>query len=198
MAWFPGEQAGRALADLLTGKASPSGRLPVSWPDAVGQAPLFYAQYPSGRPFNPNDHYTSKYIDAPNAPTFPFGHGLTYGEFALSKLQVSKPVFGPDDTLEVTVTVTNTGKAKAEETVFLFTHDLVASVVRPLLELKGFSRITLDPGASGTLTIPLTAQDLAFPGRDLQPVLEAGDFEIKVGSSARLSQMTSTRVTLRL
>ncbi|GLS19989.1 beta-glucosidase [Labrys miyagiensis] len=198
MAWFPGEQAGPALADLLTGKVSPSGRLPVSWPNAVGQAPLFYSQYPSGRPFNPNDHYTSKYIDAPNAPDFPFGHGLTYGEFALSRLAVSKPVFGPTDTIEVTVTVTNTGKAKAEETVFLFTHDLVASVSRPLLELKGFSRITLDPGSSGTVTIPLPAQDLTFHGKDLKPMLEAGDFEIKVGSSARRSQMLNTRVKLKL
>ncbi|CAM5762422.1 beta-glucosidase [Labrys miyagiensis] len=198
MAWFPGEQAGHALADLLLGKASPSGRLPVSWPDAVGQAPLFYAQYPSGRPFNPNDHYTSKYIDAPNAPAFPFGHGLTYGEFALSKLQVSRTEFGPDDSIDVTVTVANSGRAKAEETVFLFVHDLVASVSRPLIELKGFGKITLDPGTSGTVTIPLHARDLTFYGKELKPTLEAGDFEIKVGSSARRSQLLNTRVTLKL
>ncbi len=198
MAWFPGEQAGPALADLLTGKVSPSGRLPVSWPDAVGQAPLFYAQYPTGRPFNPNDHYTSKYIDAPNAPAFPFGHGLSYGAFSLSKLRVSSTVFGPNDTIEVSATVSNTGAAKAEETVFLFIHDLVASVSRPLIELKGFAKITLDPGASGTVTIPLRAEDLTFFGKQMKPVLEAGDFEIKVGSSARRSQMLNTRVTLKL
>ncbi len=198
MAWFPGEQAGPAIADLLTGKVSPSGRLPVSWPDAVGQAPLFYAQYPSGRPFNPNDHYTSKYIDAPNAPAFPFGHGLGYGEFALSNLQVSSAVFGPDDTVTVAATVTNSGSAKAEETVFLFIHDLVASVSRPLIELKGFAKIALEPGATGTVTIPMQAKDLGFFGKELKPVLEAGDFEIKVGFSARRSQMLNTRVTLKM
>ncbi|MFC2253871.1 glycoside hydrolase family 3 N-terminal domain-containing protein [Labrys portucalensis] len=198
MAWWPGEQAGPAIGDLLMGQESPSGRLPVSWPDAVGQAPLYYEQYPTGRPFNPNDHYTSKYIDAPNAPAFPFGHGLTYGAFSLSGLKVSKAVFGPDDTIEVSTTVTNTGKRAAQETVFLFTHDLVASLSRPLLELRGFARISLDPGQSGTVTIALAARDLAFPGRDLQPVLEAGDFEIKLGSSARRSQLLNTRVTLKL
>jgi beta-glucosidase len=198
MAWFPGEQAGPALADLLTGKVSPSGRLPVSWPDAVGQAPIFYAQYPTGRPFNPNDHYTSKYIDESNAPAFPFGHGLTYGAFTYSELKVSKLEFGPDDIIEVTVTVTNTGKARAEETVFLFIHDLVASVSRPVSELKRFGKIALDPGAKGTVTLPLPAQDLTFHGKALKPVLEAGDFEIKVGPSALEGALLKTRVTLKL
>jgi len=198
MAWFLGEQAGPALADLLTGKVSPSGRLPVTWPRAVGQLPLFFAQYPTGRPFNANEHYTSKYLDEANTPLFAFGHGLTYGDFSISDLKVNRSDFGPSDTLEISASVTNKGSASAQETVFLFTHDLVASVARPVLELKGFAKITLDPGARATVSLTLAAQDLRFLGQDLQPVLEAGSFEILVGPNANRDEMLATTVTLRL
>jgi beta-glucosidase len=152
-AWFLGSEAGNAIADVLTGRVSPSGRTPMAWPRAVGQIPVFFGERPSGRPANPQDHYTSKYLDIPNEPLFPFGHGLTYGRFALSNLRVTPARVSERDTIEVRVDVTNEGKRRAEETVFLFTHDKFASVTRPLLELKGFGKVTLDPGASGTVVL---------------------------------------------
>ena len=198
MAWWPGEQAGHALADLLAGHVSPSGRLPVSWPRAVGQAPLFYAQYPSGRPFNAGDHYTTKYLDVANTPLFPFGHGLTYGEFEVADLQVSPTTFGTTDTVMITASVSNKGSRAGQETLFLFVHDLVASVARPVQELKAFTKISLEPGASGKIEFALRAHDLRFPGQDLQPVLEAGAFEILVGPNADRAQMLAKTVTLHL
>jgi len=197
MAWFPGEQAGPAIADLLLGHASPAGRLPVTWPYAVGQAPLFFAHYPTGRPYNAQDHYTSKYIDIPNPPRFPFGHGLTYGDVGLSNLVVSQREFTAADTLEITATATNKGGMRAEETVFLFIHDVVASVSRPVLELKGFTRIALEPGASGTVRFALPAGELGFLDAQMKPVLEPGVFEIFVGPAADRDVLMMATSTLK-
>ena len=121
--WFLGSEAGNAIADVVTGRVSPSGRTPVTWPRAVGQIPIFFGERPSGRPANPTDHFTSKYLDAPNEPLFPFGHGLTYGRFALSNLRVTPRECARATAIEVRVDVTNEGTRAAEETVFLFTHD---------------------------------------------------------------------------
>ena len=195
-AWFLGSEAGNAIADVLTGAVSPSGRTPMSWPRAVGQIPVFFGQRPSGRPFNAEDHYTSKYLDIPNDPLYPFGHGLTYGRFTLSNLRVTPGQIAEEDTIEVHVDVKNEGPRRAEETVFLFTHDLVACVTRPLLELKGFGKIALAPGASGTVTLRLPAAELKFPGLDLQPVFEAGDVEILVGPCADRQQLLVGSVRL--
>jgi beta-glucosidase len=195
-AWFPGTEAGNALADLLTGKVSPGGRTPVSWPRATGQIPLFFGERNGGRPINPNDHYTSKYLDEANTPLFPFGHGLTYGDFALSNLTLSAAALTEKESLTVSVDVANHGAAAAEETVFLFTHDKSASVTRPLLELKGFGRIALAPGARGTVTLPLTGADLKFPGPDLAPLFEAGEVEILVGPSADRARLLTTSIRL--
>src|SRR6185437_14015463 len=145
------------LADILTGRASPSGRTPVSWPLAVGQIPIFFSQHPTGRPANPNDHYTSKYIDIGNAPQFPFGHGLSYGDFVYSDLQVTPDAAGKNDGFTVKLTLGNRGTHLASETVFLFTRDKVAVVSRPSLELRGFERLTLKPGESGAVTFALSA-----------------------------------------
>ncbi len=186
-AWFLGSEAGNALADVVTGRVSPTGRTPMAWPRAVGQIPVFFGQRPSGRPYKPNDHYTSKYLDIPNDPLFAFGHGLTYGRFTLSNLRV-QPGF------EVHVDVTNEGRRAAEETVFLFIHDKVASVTRPLLELKGFAKISLAPGESGTVVLPLPRSELFFPGLDLRPVIEPGEIEILVGPCADRSQLLITAV----
>jgi beta-glucosidase len=188
-AWFLGSEAGNAIADVLTGRVSPTGRTPMAWPRAVGQIPVFFGQRPSGRPFKPNDHYTSKYLDVPNDPLFPFGHGLTYGRFTLANLRVT-PGF------EVRVDVTNEGRRAAEETVFLFIHDKVASVTRPLLELRGFEKISLAPGETGTVVLPLPSSELQFPGLDLQPVLEPGEFEVLVGPSADRTQLLVTTLTI--
>jgi len=195
-AWFLGSEAGNAIADVLTGRVSPTGRTPMAWPVAVGQIPVFFGERPSGRPFNSKNHFTSKYLDIPNEPLFPFGHGLTYGRFALSNLRVTPDQVSERDTLEVRVDVTNEGARRAEETVFLFTHDKVASVTRPLLELKGFGKIALEPGASGTVTLPLPAAELRFLGLEMKPAFEAGEVEILVGPCADRTKLLVTSVKL--
>jgi beta-glucosidase len=195
-AWFLGSEAGNAIADVLTGRVSPTGRTPMAWPRAIGQIPIFFGERPSGRPASPDNHYSSKYIDAPNEPLFPFGHGLTYGKFKLANLRASPDRLHENDTLEVRVDVTNVGPRAAQETVFLFTHDKVASVTRPLLELKGYGKISLEPGASGTLTLHLSAADLRFAGVDLTPTYEAGDVEILVGPCADRTRLLQTSVRL--
>jgi beta-glucosidase len=196
-AWFLGTEAGNALADVLTGRVSPSGRTPITWPRALGQVPIFYGQRNCGRPENPKDHFTSRYLDSPNSSLFPFGHGLTYGRFTLSNLRATPESVTERDIVEVTVDVTNEGGRAAEETVFLFVRDKVASVARPVLELKGVGKISLQPGESGTVVIPLPAAELRFPGLNLEPVFEPGEVDILVGPSADRSQLLAARVTLR-
>ena len=195
-AWFLGSEAGNAIADVLTGRVSPTGRTPMAWPAAVGQIPVFFGERPSGRPANPQDHFTSKYLDIPNEPLFPFGHGLTYGRFVLSNLRVTPHQVSERDTLEVRVDVTNEGARRAEETVFLFTHDKVASVTRPLLELKGFGKIALEPGASGTVALQLPVAELRFLGLEMKPVFEAGEVEVLVGPCADRAKLLVTSVKL--
>lgn len=195
-AWFLGSEAGSAIADVLTGHVSPSGRTPMAWPRAVGQIPVFFGQRPSGRPTDGRNHYTSRYIDIPNEPLFPFGYGLTYGSFVLSNLRVAPDPVTETATLEVSVNVTNNGLRAAQETVFLFIHDKTASVTRPLLELKGFTRITLEPGSSGTVTLHLHATQLRFPGLDFTPVFEPGEVEVLVGPCADRARLLSASVRL--
>lgn len=195
-AWAPGSEAGNGLADILTGKVSPSGRTPVSWPRAIGQIPIFYSQRPSGRPASPTDHYTSKYLDEDNAPLYPFGHGLTYGDFVYADLSVTPATARQDGSFVARVTLINHGLKEATETVFLFAHDPVAVVSRPLLELKGFGRITLRPGETGSVLLNLRAQDLKFPGLDLEPLYEPGEIEILAGPSADRSRLLSAKVQL--
>jgi len=197
IAWFPGKEAGNAIADVLTGRVSPSGRTPITWPRALGQIPIFYSQRNSGRPENPSDHFTSKYLDSPNAPLFPFGFGLTYGRFAYANMTVSPETATLEDVIEVSVDVTNEGGRAAEETVFLFARDRVACVARPTLELKGVTKIWLLPGETGTARLRLPASDLRFLGLDLEPVHEQGEIEIHVGPCADLGQLVSSRVMLR-
>ncbi len=196
-AWFPGSEAGNAIADLLTGRLSPSGRTPVTWPRAAGQVPIFFSERPSGRPFSAEDQFTSKYLDVPNEPLFPFGFGLTYGRFVLSNLRLSSQTLAANDALEVRVDVSNLGSRQAQETVFLFTHDKVASVSRPELELKGFGKISLSPGESGTVAISLQCSELRFLGVDLEPVFEPGEVEILVGPCADRAQLLAATIELR-
>jgi beta-glucosidase len=195
-AWFLGSEAGNAIGDIVAGNVSPSGRTPVSWPRALGQIPVFFGERPSGRPADPKDYYTSKYLDVPNDPLFPFGHGLGYGRFAYSNLRVSPLIVEDTDTVDIRVDVRNEGARAAQETVFLFTHDKVASVARPLLELKGFAKISLRPGALGTVTLPLRAMDLRFLGLDLEPIYEPGEVEVLVGPCADRSQLLAATIRL--
>jgi beta-glucosidase len=183
-AWFPGCEAGNAVADVVLGKVSPSGRTVISWPRSVGQIPIFHSERRSGRPANPQDKYTSKYLDSPNEPLFAFGHGLTYGRFRYSNLRVSPAAVSEHQTFQVQVDLTNEGARAACETVFVFTHEVVATISRPLLQLVGFGRLELAPGHSGTVTIAVPAQRLKFLGVDLDPVFEAGAVEVLVGPRA--------------
>ena len=197
IAWFPGTEAGNAIADVLTGRVSPSGRTPITWPRALGQIPLFYGQRNSGRPENPQDRFTSKYLDSPNSPLLPFGFGLTYGLFSYANLRVSPANATVEDTIEVAVDVTNAGARAAEETVFLFVRDRVASVARPMLELKGVTKIALEPGETGAARLQLPAAELRFLGQDLQPVFEPGEVEILVGPCADPARLIAAPLMLQ-
>ena len=195
-AWFLGSEAGNAVADVLLGAVSPSGRTPVSWARAEGQIPIFFGQRPTGRAADPNSHYTSKYLDVPNEPLFPFGHGLTYGRFDYANLRVPRDGIAEGDTIVIRVDVSNVGGRAAEETVLLFTHDKLASIARPVLELKGFGKIRLNPGATGTVTLILPAAALRFPGANLDPLFEPGEIEILVGPCADRSKLLTDFVRL--
>jgi beta-glucosidase len=195
-AWFPGSEAGNAIADLLLGRVSPSGRTPVTWPRALGQVPIFYSERPGGRPFDRSDKFTSKYLDASNEPLFPFGFGLTYGRFEFSNLRLSNGALGINDAITVQVDVRNRGAREAQETVFLFVHDKVASVSRPMLELKDFGKITLPPGKTGTVSLSLRGSELGFLGLQLEPVFEPGEVEILVGPCADRTQLLATTIQL--
>jgi beta-glucosidase len=196
-AWFLGSEAGNAIADIVTGRIAPSARTPITWPRAVGQVPVFFGQRPSGRPADAKDHFTSKYLDLPNEPLYPFGHGLTYTRFTLSDLRVTPANVSEAETIQVQVEVTNAGACAGEETVFLFAHDLIASVARPLLELKGFAKIALQPGESAALSLSLPASQLRFLGPDLRSVFEPGEVEILVGPCADRERLLMATVTLR-
>lgn len=192
--WFPGSEGGNAVADVLSGARAPSGKLPVSWPIDVGQIPVFYASRPSGRPFVPGEHFTTQYLDIPNAPLFPFGHGLSYTRFALEGPQVATTRFAPDETIEVRSEVTNEGAVAGATTVFLFVHDLVASSTRPVMELRRFETVDLAPGETRALAFTLGPRDFALLDAGLEPVVEPGAFEISIGFSADRAALQTVRV----
>jgi beta-glucosidase len=194
--WFLGHEAGHAVADLLTGKFNPTGRLPVSWPRDVGQVPIFYNELPSGRPYAPGVHYSSTYLDAPPTPQFPFGHGLSYSRFKLSDLRCEPARAKADDSLEVSLAVHNESRVDGEATLFLFVRDPVASLARPLLELKGVQKAVLAAGERKILTWRLPVKDLSFVGQNLNRVLEPGRFEIHVGQNAGSSGLLSCGIEL--
>jgi beta-glucosidase len=193
-AWFPGCEAGNALADVLTGRVSPSGRTPITWPRAVGQIPLFFGQRHGGRPTEPVGPFSSGYIDESHEPLFPFGHGLSYGRFGLSNLRLTPESAAPTSTVEVSVDIENQGAHRAEETVFLFTRRLKSRVAPPTLELHGVGKITLDPGARATLNLPLPLAELRPPQADRAAALEPGGFEILVGPSADRASLLAARL----
>jgi beta-glucosidase len=183
-AWFPGTEAGLAIADVLFGDYNPSGKLPVTFPRNVGQVPIYYNHKNTGRPPSETSPWTSKYIDVPWTPLYPFGHGLSYTMFAFSEPRLSRAVIGPTDTLTVEITVTNTGAREGEEVVQLYVRDEVASVTRPVRELRGFEKISLPPGRSRTLSFTLRPDDLAFHDEQMQRVVEPGFFTVWMGTSS--------------
>jgi len=181
--WFLGVETGPALAAVLFGDVSPSGKLPVTFPRAVGQIPVYYNHKNTGRPTGP-DKYTSKYTDLPVTPLFPFGHGLSYTTFSYSDLKLSASRITPTGTLRASVTVTNTGSREGAEVVQLYVHDEVASVTRPVRALAGFRRVSLKPGEARTLEFPLTAKELGLYNKDMKFVVEPGKFRVFVGGSS--------------
>ena len=182
--WLAGTQAGHAIADVLFGDYNPSGKLPVSFPYAVGQIPVFYNHKNTGRPKVENQRFCSRYTDIPNEPLYPFGYGLSYTTFAYSEITFNKDQMVMSDTLAVNVAVTNTGKVKGEEVVQIYIQDLVGSVTRPVKELKGFQKIMLSPGEQKNIRFKLTATDLAFYDREMKWVAEPGEFKVYVGGSS--------------
>ena len=196
--WFLGHEAGHAVADVVTGAFNPTGRLPVSWPRHVGQIPIFYNELPAGRPYAPGVHYTSTYLDSPPTPQFPFGHGLSYSRFALSDLSCEPARLKPGDSIDVSAAVHNEAGVDGEATLFLFVRDPVASVARPLLELKGIQKAVLKAGERKTVTWRLPVEELAFVGQGLEPILEPGRVEIHVGQSADPEGFVSGAVELVL
>jgi beta-glucosidase len=183
--WFAGTQAGHAIADVLFGDVNPGGKLPVTFPRSVGQAPLYYNHKNTGRPPDANNKYTSKYLDMPWTPLYPFGYGLSYTEFKLSNLQLSARSIAPDGRLTVSVEVENAGKRAGDEVVQLYIRDLAASVTRPVKELRGFERLTLQPGEKRRLEFQLTSEHLGFYNRDMRFVVEPGEFKVFVGNSSQ-------------
>src|SRR5262249_46417767 len=149
VSWFLGSEAGHAIADVLTGKFNPTGKLAVTWPRHVGQVPIFYGQRPTGRPAKAGERLTSSYLDLPPTPQFPFAHGLCYSSFRLYDLRCDRGTVKTNEAIEVCVSLQNESGMHGEATVFLFVHDPVASIARPLLELKAVRRIALGAGERG-------------------------------------------------
>lgn len=187
--WFGGSEAADAICDVIFGDKVPSGKLTMSMPQAVGQEPLYYNHQPTGRPVPEGTKefrkYQSNYLDVRNDPLYPFGYGLSYTTFSYSDLQLSATEMSPTGSVEASVTVTNTGNVDATEIVQLYIRDLVASVSRPVKELKGFERITLKAGESRKVTFAITPETLKFYNYDLKYVLEPGDFNIMAGPNSR-------------
>jgi beta-glucosidase len=209
-AFDQGTMAGPALADLLFGDVSPSGRLPVSWPASVGQVPIYYNHKNTGRPPQPKEFtpigdiprhqkqtsmgFTASYLDVPAFPAYPFGYGLTYGNFKYSDLSIDKAEIAADGSLTASATILNKGHRAATEVVQLYVRDVVGSVTRPVRELKGFQRVTLAPGESRKVTFTLKAADLAFTNIDMKKVVEPGEFELWIAPDAASGLKGSFRV----
>ena len=183
-AWHLGTMAGPAIADVLTGAYNPAGKLPITFPRSVGQVPMFYSMKNTGRPFDANNKYTSKYLDVANEPLYPFGYGLSYTTFEYADLVVDQERISMDEELTVRVTVSNTGARAGEEVVQLYVHDQVGSVTRPIKELKGFRKIALEAGESQPISFALAPNDLAFYTRDMSFRPEPGRFTIIVGPNS--------------
>jgi beta-glucosidase len=190
-AWFPGVQAGPAVADVVFGKVNPGGKLPVSFPRRLGQSPIYYNHERTGRPCNPDVKWNSRHRDIPQcSPLFVFGHGLSYTTFSVSNLQLSSSSVSRHGSLKASVTVTNTGSRSGDEVVQLYIHDPVASISQPVRRLRGFERVTLTPGQSRTVTFTLDKSDFGFYDNEGDFVVESGRIDVYAGSS---SDATMTR-----
>jgi len=192
--WFLGVQHGNAVADVLFGDYNPGGKLPVTFPRWTGQIPIYYNHRNTGRPPVATEKYTSKYIDVPWTPQFPFGHGLSYTTFAYRNLRVSADSIGAGDSVVVSVEVTNTGTRAGSEVVQIYVRDDVASVSVPVKALKGFRRIPLQPGETRALLFALGREALSLYDQQMRRVVEPGTFTVFVGTSSAQGMEARFRV----
>ncbi|MNI23457.1 Periplasmic beta-glucosidase precursor [compost metagenome] len=181
--WFLGSQAGHAIADVLVGDYNPSGKLTMSFPRHAGQIPIYYNSLNTGRPFvqGVDNPFTSSYLDGSNKPLYPFGYGLSYTEFEISSLQLDRNHMTEQESLEVSVMITNTGSRAGEETIQLYIRDVAASLVRPVKELKDFRKVYLQPGESIQVTFEITEEKLRFYDIESEFISEKGRFLVYVG-----------------
>ena len=186
--WFPGSEAGNSIADVLFGKVNPSGKLSTTFPQNVGQVPIYYAHKNTGRPLAEGKWFEkirSNYLDVSNDPLYPFGYGLSYTTFDYSDIKLSSNTLTKGKSITASVTLSNTGKYDGKEVVQLYTRDLVGSITRPVKELKGFQKVSLKAGESKTITFTISESDLKFYNSDLKFVAEPGDFQVFIGSNSR-------------
>ena len=182
--WMGGTESGNAIADILFGDVNPGAKLPVTFPRSVGQVPIYYDHMNTGRPPEAENRYTSKYYDVPWTPLFPFGYGLSYTTFKISNLQLSAPRISAIGKLTVSAEVENTGRRAGDEVVQLYIRDTVASMTRPVKELKGFQRVTLQPGGKRRVEFVLGPEQLGFWNREMRYVVEPGEFRVMVGANS--------------
>jgi beta-glucosidase len=182
-AWYLGVQSGNAIADVLFGDASPSARLPISWPRTVGQIPVYYDHKSTGRPTAP-DRWHTGYLDESKEPLFPFGYGLTYTHFEYSNLRVETPSVSSTGTIRVSADVRNTGQREGTEVVQFYVHDRVAPTSRPVRELKGFSRVALAPGQSRTVEFSVAANDVGSHDPNMKWVVPPGTYDVWIAPNA--------------
>jgi len=184
-AWFPGVQAGHAVADVVFGKVNPGGKLPVSFPRRLGQVPIYYNHERTGRPCNPDVKWNSRHRDIPScSPLYEFGYGLSYTTFSITNLQLSSSSVSRHGRVSASATVTNTGGRTGDEVVQLYIHDPVASISQPVRRLRGFERVTLNPGQSRTVTFTLDRSDFGFYDSRGRFVVEPGQIDVYVGASS--------------
>lgn len=192
--WMPGTEGGNAILNVLTGKVSPSGKLPMSFPYCVGQVPVHYNEYFTGRPYDPKSggkEYRSNYRDIPNTPLYPFGYGLSYAKFQYSDLKLSKDTMQEGETLDACITIKNEGEYGGTETVQLYIRDCVGSVVRPRKELKSYQKVELQPGEAKCVTFKITEEMLRFYKADSTFGSEKGEFHVFIGTDSSTEEYVS-------
>ncbi len=186
LTWHAGTEAGNAIADVLFGNYNPSGKLSATFPVNIGQVPIYHSMKNTGRPSGPNSpKFQSNYLDAPNAPLFPFGFGLSYTNFSYGNISLSKSSIRSTESFTASITLTNSGQYEGEEVVQLYIRDMVGSITRPLKELKGFQKIKLKAGETKTVSFTISVNDLKFYNSDLKFVAEPGDFKLFIGTNSR-------------
>jgi beta-glucosidase len=200
MAWHPGTMGGPAITDMLSGDASPNGRLPVTWPKTSGQIPVYYNHTNTGRPSTKESYVaindipvgawqsslgnTSSYLDIGYTPQFTFGYGLTYTTFGYKDIEINKKIISKNEPVTITAKITNTGSRPGTEIVQCYVQQLVGEIVRPVKELKEFKRVVLKPGQTETVTFEITADELAFYNQRLQYITQPGKYNVWIGKNA--------------